>query len=82
MSRRTNLLVALLLAIPPIAAAQQPDSAQQPNSKTPEDAFSTRELIAWSQLQKPQPAPQHRWGDRHSPPKPSSSETIPDWCGF
>jgi len=32
--------------------------AQEPQPKTPEDAFTTRELIAWSQLQKPQPAPQ------------------------
>jgi len=30
--------------------------AQEP--QTPEDAFSTRDLIAWSYLQKPQPAPQ------------------------
>ena len=32
--------------------------AQQSNPQTPEDAFTTRELIAWSQLQKPQPTPQ------------------------
>lgn len=32
--------------------------AQEPKPQTPEDAFSTRELIAWSHLQKPQPAPQ------------------------
>lgn len=28
------------------------------DSRVPEDAFSTRQLIAWSGLQKPQPAPQ------------------------
>ena len=32
--------------------------AQQAGPQTPEDAFTTRDLIAWSQLQKPQPAPQ------------------------
>ncbi|HTS04067.1 MAG TPA: hypothetical protein VMP68_00675 [Candidatus Eisenbacteria bacterium] len=30
----------------------------RPDSRVPEDAFSTRQLIAWSGLQKPQPAPQ------------------------
>jgi len=30
----------------------------RPNSQVPEDAFSTRQLIAWTGLQKPQPAPQ------------------------
>lgn len=42
--------------------------AQQPNPQTPEDAFTTRELIAWSQLQKPQPAPQ---------PLPPSESPVP-----
>lgn len=30
----------------------------EPKPQVPEDAFSTRELIAWSSLQKPQPTPQ------------------------
>ena len=43
--------------------------AQQPAPPTPEDAFTTRELIAWSQLQKPQPTPQ---------PLPPRESPIPD----
>jgi len=32
--------------------------AQQRSPQTPEDAYTSRDLIAWSQLQTPQPAPQ------------------------
>jgi len=32
--------------------------AQQRSPQTPEDAYTSRDLIAWSQLQAPQPAPQ------------------------
>lgn len=53
MSRITGV-GAFLFAVICCAAAQQPQSTQQ----TPEDAFSTRQLIAWSSLQKPQPSPQ------------------------
>lgn len=45
---------ALLLFFVGGAAAQQPQFSHQ----IPEDAFSTRQLIVWSSLQKPQPAPQ------------------------
>lgn len=54
MSRTTNILAGLLLTVPTFALAQQ--SSQTP--QVPEDAFTTRQLIAWSGLQKPQPAPQ------------------------
>ncbi len=55
MGPKTNLLlVGLLFAIAPLVVSQEP----QLNRQTPEDAFGTRELIAWSNLQKPQPAPQ------------------------
>lgn len=50
----TGLAVGLAIAIAPFAAAQEP----QTNQQTPEDAFETRQLIVWSSLQKPQPAPQ------------------------
>lgn len=49
---RTKLLGVSICAL--ISAAV----AQQSSPQTPEDALTTRELIAWSQLQKPQPAPQ------------------------
>lgn len=45
---------AFLFAAICCATAQQPQNTPQ----TPEDAFSTRQLIAWSSLQKPQPSPQ------------------------
>lgn len=55
MYRTTNLLAGLILALASVAVAQE---AQLPNPQTPEDAMGTRQLIAWSSLQKPQPAPQ------------------------
>ena len=51
MARTTTLLSCLLLI--PLAGL-----AQQSSPQTPEDAYTSRELIAWSQLQMPQPAPQ------------------------
>jgi len=54
MYRWTNLLAGVILAISTVALAQDQPSNQQ----TPEDAFEARQLIAWSSLQKPQPAPQ------------------------
>lgn len=41
----------------------------EPKAQVPEDAFSTRELIAWSNLQKPQPTPQ---------PLPPADKPIPE----
>jgi len=48
---RPGLLLASLLLMAMGAFAQS-------DPRTPEDAFTSRELIAWSHLQKPQPAPQ------------------------
>jgi hypothetical protein len=48
----TTLLTLCLLVIAPRAYSQQP------TPQTPEDAYTSRELIAWSQLQNPQPTPQ------------------------
>jgi hypothetical protein len=50
----TTMLAIFALAVAPWVVAQE----IQPNSQVPEDAFSTRQLIAWSGLQKPQPTPQ------------------------
>lgn len=52
MGRTTTLLIWCWLLIGARALAQQ--SAPQ----TPEDAYTSRELIAWSQLQVPQPTPE------------------------
>jgi len=54
MYRSIGLVAGLLLALTGGVVAQE----AQTNPQTPEDAFSTRQLIAWSSLQKPQPAPQ------------------------
>jgi Protein of unknown function (DUF5818) len=56
MNRMTNLLAGFLLTITPLALGQEPQSASQ----FPEDAITTRQLIAWSRLQEPQPTPQPR----------------------
>src|SRR5256885_17199113 len=55
MDRMTNFLASLVAT-----AAVSCAFGQEPvlNQQTPEDAFQTRDLIAWSSLQKPQPAPQ------------------------
>lgn len=50
----TTMLAILSLGVAPWVVAQE----AQPNPQVPEDAFSTRQLIAWSGLQKPQPTPQ------------------------
>jgi uncharacterized protein DUF5818 len=65
MFRMMSLVAGLFLAIASFAVAQEP----QHNQQTPEDAFGTRQLIAWSNLQKPQPAPQ---------PLPPRDSPIPE----
>lgn len=55
--KRTAFILAstlLVFASLPALSAQE----VQTDSRVPEDAFSTRQLIAWSGVQKPQPAPQ------------------------
>src|ERR1035437_7227303 len=54
MNRTTNLFTGFLVPIPPLAFGQEP----QPTPQFPENALATQQLIAWSRLQKPQPAPQ------------------------
>ena len=62
--RRTKLLAMTLFTAAPLVLAQQPAP------QTPEDAFTTRDLIAWSQLQKPQPVPQPLPADDARVPQP------------
>jgi hypothetical protein len=54
MHRTASLMAGLILCLVSFASAQEP----QLKPEIPEDAFGTRQLIAWSSLQKPQPAPQ------------------------
>jgi len=54
MNRMTNWHTAFLLVMTPLAFGQEGQQTPQ----FPEDALAPRQLIAWSYLQKPQPAPQ------------------------
>jgi hypothetical protein len=54
MNRMTNWCAGVLLTMTPLAFGQGAQSTPQ----FPEDALAPRQLIAWSYLQKPQPAPQ------------------------
>lgn len=61
---RTLLIIGPLLAASAFACAQD-----EPKAQVPEDAFSTRELIAWSSMQKPRPTPQ---------PLPPADKPVPE----
>jgi hypothetical protein len=54
MNRMTSWLAGLILATTPLLFGQNPQVAPQ----FPEDALASQQLVAWSRLQKPQPAPQ------------------------
>ena len=69
---RTAMLLVLFLSAGFPAPAQQPTSLP-----TPEDAFTTRELIAWSHLQVPQPAPQPLPPREGQVPQPSQLQEQP-----
>jgi|SRR5579872_3405703 len=74
MNRTTTMLAALIFAVTPWALAQQP------SPEVPEDAFTTRQLIAWSGLQKPQPTPQPlppRDTPVPQPDQPTDQQTKP-----
>ena len=62
---RTKLLAIAFFAAIPFAL-----TAQQATPQTPEDAFTTRDLIAWSHLQTPQPVPQPLPSDEARAPQP------------
>ena len=68
MSRRTILAGGLALAVTPFVLAQEPTTPP-----VPEDALAPRELIAWSDLQTPQPAQ-----DPHSPIQTEAREPNED----
>lgn len=65
---RVTTLIAFLLVLAPGAFPQQS------TLQTPEDAYTSRELIAWSQLQKPQPAPQPLPARNPSVPQPEEPQ--------
>src|SRR5438552_18642557 len=70
MDRMANLLAGFLLTITPLAFGQEP----QPAPQFPEDAMTTRQLIAWSRLQEPQPTPQPRPPRDNRIPQPGQQD--------
>lgn len=76
MNRMTNWCAGLLLMMmAPLALGQEP----QQTPKSPEDGLGAQQLIAWSWLQKPQPAPQPL-PPRDTPlpqPDPQDQQTKP-----
>jgi hypothetical protein len=71
MDRTTTLLI-LGLVLFPVGAI-----AQQSSSQTPEDAYTSRELVAWSQLQNPQPTPQPLPPKDNQIPQPEPPDQQP-----
>lgn len=65
---RLTMLIAFLLVLVSEAFSQQS------TLQTPEDAYTSRELIAWSQLQKPQPTPQPLPPPNPSVPQPEQPQ--------
>ena len=65
---RMTMLIAFLLVLAPGAFPQQS------TLQTPEDAYTSRDLIGWSQLQKPQPAPQPLPARNPSVPQPEQPQ--------
>jgi uncharacterized protein DUF5818 len=67
MGRMTTLIAFLLLLAPGTFP-------QQSQPQTPEDAYTSRDLIAWSQLQTPQPTPQPLPPRNRSVPQPEQPQ--------
>ena len=65
MRRTTTVFAGFLLALTPFAFGQESQQAPQ----TPEDAFVMQQPVAWTRMQKPQPAPQ---------PLPPQDTTVPE----
>ena len=70
MSRTKLFLITLLPGLISFALGQESRSA---SPQVPEDAFTTRELVAWSNLQKPQPAPLPLPKEDRTPPQPGQT---------
>ena len=65
MKRTTSLFAGFVLAATPLAFSQEPQAPPQ----SPEDAFVIQQLVAWTRVQKPQPAPQ---------PLPPRDQPVPE----
>ena len=73
MNRAMIVAPTLLLALTSVVFGQ----TRQSDSQSPEDSMNSRELIAWSGLQKPQPAPQPLPPPDTAVPQPDPSQEQP-----
>jgi Protein of unknown function (DUF5818) len=73
MNRMTNWCIGLCLLSALLAVGQQ----TQLQPRFPEDALASQQLIAWSRLQKPQPAPQPLPPREMPVPQPDSQSQPP-----
>lgn len=75
MSRKTTLFAGALLALTPFALAQEQQGQATP--RFPEDVLASQQLIAWSWMQKPQPAPQPLPPPDKAVPQPGQQTAPP-----
>jgi hypothetical protein len=84
MKRETRLLAALVFALGTVLLTSAQDSRTQPNPVLPPDILGPQ-LIAWSQLQKPEPVPQPlpppdrpvQQPDQHAEQQPANPQAQP-----
>jgi hypothetical protein len=75
MNRKTSLLVGLLLGVTPFLAGQEPQN--QPAAQNVDDVLVSQDLIAWTRMQKPQPAPQPMPPQEKGVPEPGQQAAPP-----
>jgi hypothetical protein len=75
MDRKTSLFVGLLLGVTPFLAGQE--SQNQPVVRNVEDVLVSQELVAWTRMQKPQPAPQPMPPPEKGVPEPGQQAAPP-----
>lgn len=75
MKRKTSLFAGVLLFLTPLVLGQQPQYQVSPNRM--DDSLASQQLIAWSWMQKPQPAPQPLPPPDKSIPQPDEPSAQP-----
>ena len=75
MNRKTSLVAAMLLTVTPFVLGQSSRNASGEGFS--EDALGSQQLIAWSWMQKPQPAPQPLPPPDKGIPQPDPQTTQP-----
>jgi Protein of unknown function (DUF5818) len=75
MNRRTSMFTGVLLALAPFAFGQEPQTQTGPGFSR--DLLASQQLIAWTWMQKPQPAPQPLPPPDKGIPQPDQPATKP-----